>query len=472
MAIDFDSGNGSLFYRLGRVLHVAYLLDVYQAAVPASFTALIAQYNSTLQNVIGPTAAAYPGLVPLSSQVMNFTTGGEGSVNLGWDTILATVYGDQPNQSWTRRSAMAEVVRQMGLQSKTVTANVISCTPTAISGSVGTGVIVVSTLRNDGLVQENTIAETLRVTCTIDSYTGGATQGQEQFSLVGAPAATGSNNSIPVGTWDYNYPLGSAAAVQTNAISAFTDASSVGNLLTNGSLALWSSDPAPTLTNWVLQVGTWGTDAQQDDTDPYQGDFDLQINAGSANTQLYQEFASSTGTSAEPSALTAYAVNFWIKRTGVVSAGVLTVELIDDAGTVVKDDQNVDNSYTITLSGVATSYAASNAVFRLPQNPPDTMRLQFRISTDLAGASIRIASISFAPMVSMYTGGPTFCIFSGAVPFVGGDGWSIANTNNQGGASNLATFQTGFQRLFDMRSLGLMLPSAVSGSIANTLITS
>lgn len=462
MALDFTTNPGGLFPRLGRILHLARLIDIYEATLPAAFNEILDQYETTLQNVAGPVAVGANTLVRVASAAMAFAAGAEGVNNAAWDTVVSMVLADQPSQSWTRKTAMAEVVRQMIAQAKTVLVNVISCTPTQLTGSIGTGPIVVTTRRGDGFVQENTIAETLRVICTLDSYTGNATQGREQFSLVGAP--------IVGGVWDYDYPTGSGTGVQTNAISTSQDASSTGNLTTNGNLADWTG-ATPALDNWTLSVGAWGTDIQQNTTTPYAGSFDLQFNVSALNTAIYQEFNNTAGSNVIPPALSSLVVNFPIMRTGVVSAGVLTVELVDSTGTVVNDEQGVPNSFTVTLSAITTSYVHTNNVFRLPANPPNVLRLRFRMSTALAGASVRIGEIAFAPMVAMYTGGPSFQVFAGLVPFVGGDGWSIANTNDQGGSTFVSTFQTGFQRLFDMRAMGLLLPSDAAPNILNTLIT-
>jgi hypothetical protein len=466
MAIDFSSSPGGLLVRLGKILHVAYLENQYESSLVTAFTNIEAQYLSSLQAIVGPMQTTADGFTRVASGVMDFTTSGTGSSNLAWDTVVQTVYNDQPSQSWTRQAAMAEVIRQMKLQTLTVQSCTVGSTATALTTNVGTGVVVISTKRGDGLVQENTVAESLRLICTSDSYSGGSigvtTQGQEQFGLVGSPSSAG--------VWDYDYPSGSSAAVQVIATACDMTVSTTTTLMTDGGFETWSGSPAA-LTYWTLQTGTWGTDIAQSSSS-YQGTYAVQFTAGTGvNTILYQEFDNDSQTPVAPTALTSYAVNFFIKRTGVVSAGVLTVELTDSSGTVIQDAQGVDNSYTITLSGLTTSYAASNAVFRLPANPPSVMRLRFRMSTALTGANILIDSVCFAPLTAMYTGGPGFAVFSAATPFVGGDGWTIANTNDRGGASYLATFQAGFDRLFDMRGMGFLLPSSGTPNVSDTLIT-
>lgn len=463
MAIDLVSDPGGLFPRIGRILHVAYLLTPYEAALPAAFVDIFDQYLATLQPVGGAVEVSANNQVRAASGVMSFAP------QAAQNTITGMVLADQPSQARSFQAAMNEVIRQMTAQSKTVLANTITITPAQLTTPtfVGTGVLVTSTKRGDGLVQENSVAETLRLVCTADSYTGGRTAGQELFGLTGAAQTAG--------VWDYDYPTGSGANAQVTAISAEINGNSNSNTLTNGDFSDWSDDPAPELDNWTLETGTWGTDIQQDDTNPL-GDreFCVEFLPGTGvNTKLYQAFGdASAGTPVTPDGLRSYAVNVWLRRVGSVSGGVLTVELVDDSGTVLNDEQGVANSFTVTCSSLTTAYVAYNQVFRLNNTPPTAIWLRFRMSTALTGGSVLMADAAYPPLTAMYAGGPAFCVFSNAaVPFVSGDAWNIAVTNNQGGASYLGTFQTGFDRLFGMKQLGLLLPSSATPNINNTLIT-
>lgn len=434
-------------------------MNVYEATVPGLFVLVEDQYESSLQDVGGSVALQANALSRTASAVMGFAQ------SAAISTITKMVLADQPSQSLTFDGAMAEVIRQMGDQGKTVLANVITTTPTQLTGTVGNGVIVTSTKRGDGLVQENTIAESLRLVCTNDAYGGTATAGTETFGLVGSPATSG--------TWDWDFPSGSAAGVSVDVISADTNATATSNLTTNGDMETWTTAvPADTLDNWTLSSGVWGTDAQKDATNPNRGLFCLQFLPTATSTAIYQEFNTTTGTAVEPEILSSYGVNLWLRKlSGTITGGVLTVELVDSTGAVINDEQGVANQFTVTLSTLTTSYVAYNGVFRIPATPPAVMRLRLRLSNALVGASFLIDDVCFAPLNNMYSGGPGFVVFSGATQFAGGDGWSIVNTNNQGGASNLATFQTGFQRLFQMRSRGFLLPSASVPNISNALIT-
>lgn len=460
MAINFTTGAESAFSRIGRILHLAYSLRPYQAALPAQFIDINNGYTTTLLPVGGQVSVQADSLVRVSSGVMSFAS------SAAWNVVVGMVLADVPSQGRSQQAAMNEFIRQMKLQSKTVQANTIALSQAALSGSVGSGVLVLSPKRGDGLVNENIIAEVGQLTCTADAYTGGATQGQETFALSGSPNVAG--------VWDYDWPTGSNAGAQANAVSAADDGNTAGNLLTNGDFQSWSTDPAPQLQNWVLGVGTWGTSIQRNSTNPLLSteSYAVQFNAGATLNALYQVFNDTAGTPVTPIGLASYQVNFWLRKlSGTITGGVLTVELVDGSGTVTNDAQGTANSFTVTLSTLTTSYVAYNATFRLNGTPPTAVWLRFRITTALAGAAFLLADACYAAAQTAYTGGYGWNVFSGATPFVGGDGWQITSTNNQGGASYLGTFQTGFQRLFSMTQLGLLLPSSGSPNVANTLIS-
>lgn len=461
MAITF-TGTGGLFTRLGRILHVGYQLTPFESSIPALYKQVFDQYLASLEEIGGAVEVQSNTLARIPSGVMNFAT------QAGSDTVQGMVLADQASQSITLQGAIQEVIRQMIVGGYYVTPNAITITPAQLPSFVGNGVLVTSTKRGDGLVQENSIAEVLRLTCTSDSYTGGRTQGQEQFGLTGAP--------VLGGVWDYDYPTGSGASAALNAISAAEYANPTGNLLTNGNFEVWTDDAIPELNFWTLGTGTWGTNIKRDTTAPNQGTYALQFQASGVNTTLYQEFGDATdGTAVEPDGLRSYSVNLWVRKlSGTISAGVLRVALVDASGTVLNDQQGLANSFNITCSALTTSYVAYNAVFRLNATPPSEVRLQLRMTTALAGGDVLVDDACYAPMTSFYQGGPGLAIFSGATPFVAASAWNLTVTNNQGGASYCGTFQTGFERLFSMRNFGgagLLLPSTGSTLINNSLIS-
>lgn len=450
-AIAYDE----LFNRLGRIGHIAYLIDGGQAGVPAALIDLFDNYESTTDlDLIGTLITQQFQLPSQITSVMNTIAG------LAQSTIFRMVQASQPSVR-SVPGAVLELIRQMTADAQAVATCTIGVSNAALTTNIGNGVVVTSTKRGDGLVQQNTVAEVLRLACTADSYTGGCTAGQERFGMGGQP------NTASL--WDYNWPTGSGSSSNATAVSADIDANTSSNLLTNGDFETWAGSPVAA-SNFVLSTGTWGTDITRSAT-ANRGTYSLDFIAGTGvNTALYQQFnTGTTGTVANPSSLNSYAVNFWGKRVGVVSAGVLTVELVDGSGTVINDQQGVANSTTFTLSAWTTSFVAKNVVFRIPDVPPSTMRLRFRISTALTGADVLIDDLCFSPLVSAYSGGFGYQVFSGATPFVTQDAFNVTATNDRAGVLYGANFQTLFQRFYGMMNLnppaGLLLPYSTGGGI-------
>lgn len=446
-----------LFTRLGHVGGVGYALAGRQAELVDMLASVWDEYKDTTDlDLIGTQTQIEKSTISAAQAPMDSLSG------LASPTLTRMVGDSVPALKNDPQSCMTELIRQMGVASATVPACTVTAPSAALSTNVGDGVLVITTKRGDGLQQDNIVAESLRLSCTADSYTGGATEGSEQFLLAG--------NSNTAGTWDYDWPLGSGQAVSAVAVSASTDGNLSGNLLTNGDFEDWSDDAAPELDDWQISGAVWGTSIMQDATG-YQGDFAVEFVAGlGANQILFQEFGEDTAATPQP--LNSYIVNFFARKvSGTITAGILTVELTDAAGAVINDEQGVANSATFDLTTLTTGYAAKNAVFRVPNAPPDEMRIRFRVSTALVGGNVLIDDACFAAVTAAYPGGFGFVVFSGATPFVKNDGWDVTPTNDRAGQLYGATWQTLFDRLFGMRGLNQLLPTGATPTLPDSMIT-
>ncbi len=188
---------------------------------------------------------------------------------------------------------------------------------------------------------------------------------------------------------------------------------------------------------------------------------------GSQLTTLYQEL------SLDP--LAQYAVNLWALADVVPVAGVITIDLVDGiGGSVVADEAAVNNTFAITCSALTTSFAAKSGVFRTPRVLPAAVYLRVRISTAISsGTSVFLDHLGLTEMTEAYPGGPSLSIFSGKSPFTKGaptvrpDYFTVAVANDRAGL-----IQEWFDRNFDMRSKGLLLPSNSAGTetLADSLV--
>ena len=429
---------------------------------------IVGQYNGE------PDIQAAVGGAYISQVDTPGSTAGQLAQNIARQTINRMVFRDNPRLSQTLQSltvdtSIREVIRQMNVLGARVLAATITATPgtfaALIPGGPGNGVIVSSVRRPfDGLVLENSYAENLLVTCSADSFTGGATEGNETLSVTG----TGGQTNV----FAFNWPLGSNARVSVNAIDGNVDNGS-GNLLTNSGFNDWTSNVPD---NFSLVAGVAGTTIAQESTLVFDGSSACRItgDAGGTLTQIRQEFNDGDGTAAELAPLSQYSFCVWVRRDGTAAAaGVLTVDLVDDAFAVINDQNGTPNSFTIDLTALSTSYTAYTGVFRTPVELPSTYYIRIRLSTALTnGRSIYLDKAGLGLMTQVYTSGPFLSVHAGSIPFVLGDYATVAITNSRGAAGTLDTFQTLYARLFsEMINNELLLPSSSVPNISDTLIT-
>lgn len=462
----------NLFTALGRAGKNGYLINTAQSAQGTPFSEL-AGYSYLNPAWLATLAQSYDQMIRVEPTGMGVWQTAAQAIVLGLVSAQSPVDGQQLG------TALAYVRQAMLDQSKTVQECTITGAGEVTPGgaNVGDGVLVVTVTRADGLIQQNVVQELTQFTVTADSYTGGATAGQERWQWAGQPNVSTYGTGTGVGVWDFDWPAGSGAVVTGQAVSADQDAATNGNLTTNGNAESWAGTGPAVLDNWALPVGTWGTTIAQSSTS-HGGTYSVQFVAGATLNALTQQFGSSVsdgtdptaGTPVSPAPLASYGVNLWLRTvSGTASAGVLTVELVDGSGTVIQDAAGNNNSYTVNLTTLTTTWAAFPGTFRTPAVLPAVVRLRVRVSTGLTGADVLLDDVCFARYAPLYLGGPSAVLYSGSTPFETGDEWAPVFTNDRGGASFGATWQTLVLRLF--QTPGLLLPYSGSPNIADSLIT-
>lgn len=457
-----------LFNRLGKIGLLIADSNTYEGTTLVNdITSILNLYEGAAANLSNAEPDIVGNLPNDQTSNQSGVAGITGNLNqYASNTVIRMVYRDNPQPDAQLSTALKELIRQMKVAAATVKACTITVTVNTAPGVTnnGTGVCVASTKRGDGLVQEDSFAETENVVCIQDNQSGGAQAGNETFQFRGqAP-----QNNPFLSTW----PLGSGANVNFAAINATQD-NSQGNLLKNSGFEIFTVANVPD--NWVLAVGAAGTDFLKGAT-VYTGSASAQFAGGATNTSITQQFnVSSAGTPGKLLPDTQYAVNFWAKVDVVPAAGVLTVDLIDGNNAVINDDQGVANSFTVSCPSLTTSFTAQGksnvTVFRTPKALPAVQKIRLRLSTALSGGSnLFVDQLAFGPMTQLYNGGPSLAIFSGATAFLLNDAFQIVTTNDRGGAANLKNMQTLFDRCFAMRDKGLLLPSSGAPSISDSLI--
>lgn len=454
----------------------------YQSSQEANF---IGAAGITSQLVGEPDLQALMGSAYIGQLNVPGTVGGL-MQTLAREILNRMVYRDNPRISQTLTSLNVLVsLEELIYQMRTAPASVPALTITAAAQTqaetggqfatgapntgVGNGVMVASVRRPfDGRVLENSFQEDLRLTCTSDSFVGGATEGNEPFSVEG----TGQQTDV----FAFDWPLGSGASTTLNAIDGSAD-NAEGNLLTNSSFDDFTGD---TPDNWTVAVGTAGTHVFKETGTSFDGGTCLRITGDGSNlTQLRQQFDTSTGTSGVLDELAQYSVCLWLRRDGTApAAGVLTVDLVDGSFVAISDMNSpaVANSFTIDLTTLSTDWTSYTGVFRTPLVLPATAYIRLRLSTALTnGRSVYIDRLGLGVMTQVYTSGPSVSVHSGSTAFRQGNFGEVAVTSSRGRGTSatLDLWPVVMVRLFYNEIMGeeLLIPSSSTASISNDLIT-
>ena len=464
MSISFANAVGNYFNRIGKLGLLVSQMQAFQAAQLQNFTnattGATAQFDSEpdLQALLG---GAYIG---------NLSSAGSslGSIvqNVARQITSRMVFRDNPQRGQTLTNvnvlaSLNEIVRQMKLAGASVLAQTVTATPTGFTGQ-GDGALVASVRRPlDGAVLENAFAENLSVVCSADSYTGGATAGNETLSVTAEGTAS---------PFDFNWPLGSGTNISIQSIDGDQSVSS-GNLLTNSGFTDWTANVPD---NWNLMVGTAGTNINQESSIVYGSASAVRLTGDAAGTltQIRQGFDLASGTVGTLTPLTQYGVNVWARRDGVApAAGALTIDLTDAGGTVLLDQGGNPCTFSIDLTGLTTVYAPYGGAFRVPVILPSQAYIRMRLSTALTdGRSAYFDKLSMGTQTQCYRGGAFLSSHSGAVDFERGDYATLTMSNSR--TNNLISMQPMLWRLIpEVQSNEILFPSSSTPTISDGLLT-
>jgi len=232
MAIDL----ATLFARLGKGFYAQEQLNLARGTtVPPEVKDFVDQFNNASLDLKRSIAPAEPALRNFQSGSASLMIGLQQSLQ---QVIIETAYADTALERKDITIALQELIRQMVTAASSVDASTVAATASAITGS-GDGVLVASSKRGDGLVNENLIAETVRIECTSDTN----------------PRTAGFSARGDLSQRDrlaHDWPLGSGASRGLTAVSAEN------SLLTNGDFED-EDDRANSPDGWVVSVGTIGT---------------------------------------------------------------------------------------------------------------------------------------------------------------------------------------------------------------------
>lgn len=435
-----SSGDQGLFNRLGKLLKLMEALDTLRlTTLPDSIEAAIELFDGCDPEVREAADGLLPTLADLRA-ANNPTT----LAAIAEAIVIQMVNEDSPRPDDSLEEALAQLIKQIVAAGDYVDATTVSVTITQTSLD-GDGVVLGTVIDGLARTMQNLIAETLEI------------RGDDNNGLnVLGPQA--------VDRFDYRWPAGSGS----NAVLPLIQADGEGNLLTNGSLDSWTG--VLTLPDdWDAITG--GATINEESSVVYK--------AGGKALKITSDGATLTGVKQLVDGLdgrTVYAVNLWAKMNTAPAAGVLTVDLYD--GTSVLQDEAGNNcSFTIDLTTLGTTYVPKNAFFRMADPVPETVYLRLHLTTALTNTRILYidhVALGAAERPSGDARTPYLIAFEGATAFSQDDGapdgpttFTAVTANNYAGE-----WQQGLDRLFDMASRELQLPTSGGGSeIAESLMT-
>jgi hypothetical protein len=502
------TGSGSFGVRMGSLMGPA--ADIY-ALLGGTATTTVTQNLPTL--IVGGVTPNYANGTPAPQAIQNLLaalaqyqqSGTQLISTLSQDAIytLQVMYGiaylgipaDAPLSSFQAipiGQALQGLYTQMVNNTQTVQAQTVTAgAQTAVGTPVGNGVAVVSLFNGLGQALALPLPETLTITCTQDSYTGGRAVGNETLLVTGQPQQA---KTSPL------WPGGSACNVTVQAVNGATS-NGQGNILQNSAFGTMTTANVPD--NWTVVTGTPGTSIVDGGSGHAYATGNTHslgiVGDGSTLTDITQQFnitpVATVGAGGTSFNLVPYPDNVlhlcaFMAMSATPAAGTYIFDLYNGSS-VVQNDQGVNQTVTFSLTSLSTTFLAFKAAFQLPKSVPSTLYLRQRQGTAISsGKTLYVGQVSLAiarnstitppsgvgSMVQgLYAGGPFLTFHSGNIPLVNGltpDQWTIAIANNYS-TSGDGLFQQYLERWCNMSTLGLQLPTLASGAtLLDTVIVS
>lgn len=444
-------GAGGLFTRIGHLIYgVNEIVNTYRGVSLTNRVGVIqSDYANSDQNLIDALYTQLSSARNTNTALINYWR------TLAQNTVTQMVNANQPQIDTTYATALTYLFSYLASTSQTVTRNTISVSVTPDGGNRGNAVILLTTLNNLGLPQEQMFQEDIIARVTRDS-SAGATASQETLQV------TGTYGTTDMLSWAW--PQGSNAQATLVAITPKTSGNTAGkNWLINGTMDAFTSNVP---TGWHVQIGTPGTTVLQDTASYHDGTSSLKfVGTGSELTSIRSQFG--VDFSGKALSLDQLAVNLQYKLSGAASAGVLKISLTDGAGTILLDNSGTPSGFSINLVGVDTAWHGLNGFLRMPSLIPSQVYLTISLSTALTAAvALNLDWISMARPTLFYSGGPQIACFAGSSDLKLNDSYDITTHNSFNGL-----MQSGCNQLLGLSTYGLVLPSTTgSPTIPDSLV--
>jgi hypothetical protein len=442
-----------LFTKLGLIGGFISDINTFQKSlVNVKSPALVNKFTSN-----GKTKIVLNYIPAVDSQISSVSSLVPGVfVDVAEGVLIDSVTTNDPLIPATVEACLIELVDQMKNDNETVQkiANTVT-----VSDPSGLNIVRVSLVNSDGGPNQHTIAEKIRLEVTSDSFTGGTAPGNETLTVIAKDAAED--------VFNYDYPAGSGSAVTLERTN-MNASSSEGNSVTNGNFNLFDTDTPTIPNNWnaITSYGVAGTNWLISSNG-------LKIQ-NLASVRLQQDISSSVR------AKNVYHVHFRFKLNSsvVLSSGSVTVDLVDSSGNTMVDNSNAYLAKSVLFSSIDLAnlgvYQDVDATFVVGSKTPSTVFLRIMCNgTDQTGVTVELNRLVLTEMQQLYDGGPYISLLGldSATLYTGQRiDITITKSLDGGGTFTNNTFQVLFDRLFEMSSKGITLPSSTIPTVLDSLI--
>jgi len=404
------------------------------------------------------------GLAGLQSTLQSAIGGSNQAVQtMIQNTIISMAQTDTPQPNNQLQTALAQLISEMKGTVDSIKKPTITATPT-LGSNTGTWALAASVLGANGVQNDYIIPETLTATVTTDAQPGhNGVLGSEQISVV-APA--------PLSTDPLDFTAMTAGTLYSGVANSLNivdpTQSNAANLLTN-SADFTDANTANLPDNWLaLGATVVGTDLKVPTGGYFGGNVVEFLGDGATLTGIAQTFNLPAGTAAILSPNTVYCVALRTKVNSAPAAGALRVALLDGSNTVINDAAATPNSGTVDVTAETASWAFHSFYFRTPAVLPATVKIGVSLTTAITAThNLYIDAIAIKQASQFYPGGPFLDAFRGAVDAIIGDTCSIVLANNW---ATVAIFALMSNLVFNLRGLGLQIPSASGNTINEALV--
>lgn len=272
-------------------------------------------------------------------------------------------------------------------------------------------------------------SESMRLTCTADSFADGLSEGAETFNWEGRIADN-----------QHGYRDEGSGVIGTIAPIHSTGT----NILQNGDFEDFTANVP---NNWTIFAGTAGTHIVEETSaaDVYHGDNCLRFDGDGAQATIEIRQAISA---ADVVGGKRYCVACRLKGSATIAAGAVTIQF-EGTGYAAGGSEKI----SIAAGAIPTSFALQHFFVNMPDTIPSDFRLVIRWSgTPTAAKKLWIDDIALGPV--SYGGGIGIVIVRGSDAFTRDDQFSFDVSNDDAGA---------FQKFF-RQNFGVQLPSAGGGA--------